>query len=72
MPEQLTAFGGGFASIKKTKKIIEKKTALKCSSESSYERTRTLLAKMRRSPAIFSVYEPSDYAISDRNLTPGP
>ena len=31
LPEQLTAFGGGFASIKKTKK----KTALKCCSESS-------------------------------------
>ena len=48
LPEQLTAFGGSFAPIKKTKK----KTAMKCCSE----RRGTLTAKMRHLPAIFSFY----------------
>ena len=36
------------------------------------ERKKTLTAKMRRSPAIFSVYMPSDYATTSSNVTPGP
>ena len=36
------------------------------------ERKRTLTAKMRRSPAIFSVYMPIDHATASSNVTPGP
>ena len=36
------------------------------------ERKRTLTAKMCCSPAIFSVYMPSDQATTSSNVTPGP
>ena len=36
------------------------------------ERKRTLTAKIRRSPAIFSVYMPIDHATASSNVTPGP
>ena len=35
-------------------------------------RKRTLTAKMRRTPAIFSVYMLSDHATTSSNVTPGP
>ena len=37
-----------------------------------YKRKRTLTAKMRRSPAIFSVNMPSDHATTSCKVTPGP
>ena len=36
------------------------------------ERKQTLTAKMRRPPAIFSVYMPSDHVTTLSNVTPGP
>ena len=33
---------------------------------------QTLTAKMGRSPAIFSVYTPSDHATTSSNVTSGP
>ena len=36
------------------------------------ERKRTLTAKMRRSPAILSVYMPIDHATASSSVTPGP
>jgi len=37
-----------------------------------HESRRTLTAKMRRSPTIFSVYMPSDHATTSSNVTLGP
>ena len=65
-----------FASASKRPKFIKsdskKPQHWNVAARADNERKRTLTAKMRRLPAIFSVYMPSDHATTSSNVTPGP
>ena len=66
LPEQLIAFGGGFASFKSDNK---KPQNWKVAARAPSEKKSALTAKMRRLPAILSVYMLCDNAITFRNFT---
>ena len=60
-----------FASApKRTKSDSKKPQHGNVAARAGNERKRTLTAKMRRSPAIFSVYMPGDHATTSSNVTP--
>ena len=65
-----------FASAPKRAKFIKsnskKPRHLNVAATADNERKRTLTAKMHRSPAIFSVYMPSDHVTTSSNVTAGP
>ena len=62
-----------FASAPKRAKSDSKKSQhWNVAARVDNERKRTLTAKMRRSPAIFSAYMPSDHATTSSIVTPGP
>ena len=69
------AFHVTFASAPKRAKFIKsnskKPRHWNVAARADNERKRTLTAKMCRSPAIFSVYMPSDHVTTSSNVSPG-
>ena len=55
-----------------SKKTTKRTQHWNLGAKAASERKRTLTTKMRRSPAIFSVYMLSDHATISRYFTPGP
>ena len=54
------------------KSDIKKQQHWNVAARADNDRKRTLTSKMRRSPAIFSVYMLIDHATTSSNVTPGP